>query len=142
MKNPVEDFKEAAERYCAWARAEWSSSDLSITLNLLTDVYSKARQLEGVEVNVSEYPTDFTVDVGPIKNFNHLISLFDPNDMEANPGVLIDDLIDTYKDLQLGLLLYESGEVDEAIWQWRDSYISHWGLHAVSAMKMLHDFVY
>jgi hypothetical protein len=55
-------------------------------------------------------------------------------------GDLVDDLLDIYKDVKEGLLAFESGERVLAAWHWRNTFGFHWGRHATSAIKALHDF--
>ena len=66
--------------------------------------------------------------------------VFDPWEMSEEPVVadLADDLRDIYLDLQMGLAALESSPWQEAAWIWRNSFCTHWGRHAVSALKVLH----
>ena len=48
-----------------------------------------------------------------------------------------DDLADIYRDLKEGLELYEAGHVAEALWEWSQSFNTHWGRHASSALHAL-----
>jgi hypothetical protein len=50
---------------------------------------------------------------------------------EAVAGSLSDDLLDVYRDVRRGLAFWESGHDASAIWEWRFSFESHWGDHAV-----------
>lgn len=65
--------------------------------------------------------------------FNPAPSLTD----ESCIGDVGDDLADTYKDVRAGLLLYESGQVVEALWHWSFLHRAHWGRHAVGALFAL-----
>lgn len=62
-------------------------------------------------------------------------------DNEAIHGSLADDIAEIYRDVQEGLVL--TGEKlalpQNAIWEWRTSFDSHWGHHAMSALKTIHD---
>ena len=49
----------------------------------------------------------------------------------------LDDLGDVYKDVRAGLVLYESGEPNEALWHWQYLHRIHWGRHAVGALFAL-----
>jgi hypothetical protein len=60
---------------------------------------------------------------------------------EAICGSLSDDLADIWRDIKPGLLELDSpGEasVDDVVWQWRFSFESHWGHHAVGCIAALH----
>ncbi|UXH79252.1 DUF5063 domain-containing protein [Roseateles amylovorans] len=63
----------------------------------------------------------------------------DPAAQEA-PGMgdLGDDLLDVYTDLKRGLVLFEAGMVDDALWHWSFLHRIHWGRHAVHALGALH----
>lgn len=53
-------------------------------------------------------------------------------------GHLTDDLGDIYRDISRGLILFDGGRVDEALWEWAFNFRIHWGKHATSAMRALH----
>ena len=71
-------------------------------------------------------------------------AVFEPMELEqpeAVGGSLTDDLADVWRDLKPGLALSDGGGtrmVSEAVWQWRFSFETHWGQHAVSAIAALH----
>ena len=69
------------------------------------------------------------------------IQVFDPTqDKEAIFGTLADDLADIYRDLKEGLVLNEthSAHPEDIIWTWRLLYYSHWGHHALDALRTIH----
>ncbi|KQV78337.1 hypothetical protein ASC87_12155 [Rhizobacter sp. Root1221] len=71
----------------------------------------------------------------------HYREFFDPDPTLEDPpcmGDVGDDLLDTYKDIKSGLLLFERGAVTEALWHWSFLHRVHWGRHAVGAMLALH----
>ena len=52
---------------------------------------------------------------------------------------LADDLADVYLEVKQGLELMAAGEPqDEVVWEWRFSFWSHWGEHAIEALRCLH----
>ena len=53
-------------------------------------------------------------------------------------GDLNDDLRDIARDLADGLALFDRGATSSAIWHWRFTFESHWGRHAVEAIRVLH----
>jgi hypothetical protein len=66
--------------------------------------------------------------------------VFDPYDAEEPvTGSLADDLADIYRDIKSGFLALDRGD-DEAdvIWEWRFSFGTHWGLHALRALYAIH----
>lgn len=60
-------------------------------------------------------------------------------DNQAINGSLADDIADIYRDLKSGLALKEKISSQNAIWEWRVGFDSHWGDHAMSALKTIHD---
>jgi hypothetical protein len=67
--------------------------------------------------------------------------VFDPDptlDEEPVVGDIGDDLLDTYKDIRAGLVLFDRGEANEALWHWAFLHRIHWGRHAVGAIYALH----
>lgn len=66
---------------------------------------------------------------------------FDPERGEPEPttGSLCDDLADIWKDLTAGLRAREARMTDnDVLWHWKSSFESHWGQHAVDALRVLH----
>lgn len=59
---------------------------------------------------------------------------------EPLTGDLADDLADVYRDLKPGLVLYEGGHIDEAVWHWNFHFNIHWGRHAAEALYAMHAF--
>jgi len=73
--------------------------------------------------------------------FNYYSSVFAPQVVppeEPVVGDLADDLADIYRDLSEGLALSDAGHLPEAEWTFLNSFQSHWGRHASSAIQALH----
>lgn len=67
--------------------------------------------------------------------------VFDPRtDNEAIHGSLADDIADIYRDLKYGIGLKETNKVPphEIIFGWRLAFYSHWGKHAIDALRTIH----
>jgi Domain of unknown function (DUF5063) len=68
--------------------------------------------------------------------------IYDPRtDEGAVSGSLADDIADIYQDLKDGIGLQETNEEvpgNEIIFAWRFGFTSHWGQHAVSALRTIH----
>jgi hypothetical protein len=60
----------------------------------------------------------------------------EPSDAEVT-GDLIDDFSDIYRDLQRGLVHWQSGMSGEALWEWRFNFQIHWAEHAMSALRAI-----
>ncbi|MFP4107288.1 MAG: DUF5063 domain-containing protein [Phycisphaerae bacterium] len=66
-------------------------------------------------------------------------------DLAHRMFTLADDIADIYNDLRYGLQLYwldNEAAVDDAAWQWRWSYESHWGEHMFRALQSMHEMIY
>ena len=67
--------------------------------------------------------------------------VFDPTkDREVIYGSLADDIADIYRDVKGGIVLYQTGlaSPDHIVWEWRFSFYSHWGHHAIDALRTIH----
>lgn len=144
MKNiVVDDFFHSAVHFCSIIENFDSNQvhdNLRALLVALLDLYSKALYLPEVEPEHGEV-TDIHISVPQI-NFNqydHYWEVFNPYDLEEPVGAsLSDDILDIYKDVKKGILLYEKYEHIEAIWEWKFGFELHWGSHAVDAIRALH----
>ena len=64
--------------------------------------------------------------------------VFDPYvDEERVAGSLSDDFLDIYQDLKRGLVAFDKGQHQAAVWEWRFHFDHHWGEHAVDALRAL-----
>lgn len=74
------------------------------------------------------------------ERFDTYWEVFDPYVDEAPvASSLSDDLMDVYFDVRRGLDLWESNAPrSAAIWEWRFHFDTHWGDHAVDALRALH----
>jgi hypothetical protein len=67
-------------------------------------------------------------------------TILDPFEEPSAPvgGLLSDDLLDIYGDLQPGLDRWLAGDTAIATWHWRNTFDTHWGTHATTALHALH----
>jgi hypothetical protein len=92
---------------------------------------------EGVEAGASpDEPTGWA----GFDAFEVYWEVFDPYVDEAPvAGSLSDDVLDVYRDVRRGLDLWDStAPLAAAIWEWRFHFDTHWGDHAVDALRALH----
>jgi hypothetical protein len=81
-----------------------------------------------------------------LERFSHLPvegywDVFDPlKETESLWNSLADDLADIYRDIKECLLLFDAGQVDEAVWQWRFNFLIHWGHHLTGAQRAIHRY--
>jgi hypothetical protein len=150
------DMREAAETYCSLVESSTTSDERVLASRLLTalgDAVSAAMRLPDVEPSGEESPLAVS-DAEWRARYQHLGRLtgswaghywetshpLAPDQAGAGVGVgdLVDDLTDVWRDLEDGLLALRAGSsTSDVEWQWRQDYWSHWGHHAVSAMRVL-----
>jgi hypothetical protein len=158
------NFVSAAMRYSELIESKVNDKDkwLEEVLAALSSLYSLAHKIPDVEYENERYGDQFDVTDDEWKAiFNKLgvvfgeqryyRAFFDPTEpMQSRDGSVIgdlaDDLADIYRDIVPGLRAWNTKDeafTNEAIFSWKDPlFTSHWGVHAVSAMRALHPLVY
>lgn len=151
MKNSASyssDFAEVARAYCSWCEASHSGYSDSQAIYWLSRLYAQALLLPKVDPENEEglpaLPPEALAEA--VKNLDvfagrHYRQVFNPDPLGAEDPVMGDvgdDLLDTYKDVRAGLVLFDSGEIKEALWHWSFLHRIHWGRHVVGAMHALH----
>ena len=144
--SAINTFAEIARGFCA--SCENSAVSDTQAASWLCQLYSAALELPEVGPENSEGLPDLpSVLLERAKNnlasFNgrYYREYFNPDSSlndESVVGDIADDLLDTYKDIRAGLLLFERGEATEALWHWAFLHRIHWGRHAVGAIFALH----
>ena len=151
MKNPsVTEFQSAAEEFC-----EIAASDGPLTKNVLWSFRALLLRLifHIPAVESRQHSSDFdgnrisAEEFGRAAKrfgelpFNFYRVVFDPHDFDAEDepvtGMLADDLADIYRDLAQGLDNAKRGHLDDACFDWAQSYRFHWARHAVNALAAL-----
>ena len=147
--DPIARFAAAAERWCAWAETppevvEW---EVETAIRLLLELVARALDLPDVDVEDDdddpERPDDEAYAalrrrfaVLPVG----LYGTIDPDDVAGEQhlvGDVIDDVSDVWRDVRQGLDAHREGKRDEACWIWKFTFRSHWGEHAVEALRVL-----
>lgn len=135
-------FADAARRYLAYIDQAALLDDgerLRRARLHLSDLIHRASQLpegnaDGPDLPNEARPTEWR-SFGEVDEY---FTVFDPYVEEPLvTGSLSDDLLDVYRDLHRGLSLYDSGQVDAAVWEWKFHFDHHWGYHAVDALRAL-----
>ena len=111
--------------------------DLQVSI---LDLYTRAISLPEVEPIESKVPT-YKIEIPQInfKQWDEYWIIFDPFHNEKPVGCsLADDVLDIYRDVKEGLILYQRNEKRRAIWDWKLNFEIHWGNHAVNAIRALH----
>ena len=142
------DFAEVARAFCSWCEATPSEHSDSQAAYWFSRLYAQALLLPLTEPEnesgLPELPAKAlamaTKNLAAFSGRYYRV-VFDPDPLlEEEPvtGDIGDDLLDTYKDLRAGLVLFDLGETKEALWHWSFLHRIHWGRHVVGAMYALH----
>jgi hypothetical protein len=147
--NTTTSFVDIARGFCSWCEgASLPTAHEVAAAGWLSSLYAAALVLPKVGGENSDgLPAIPPVLLERAKcnlacfNGYHYREYFDPDpslDEESVLGDVGDDLLDTYKDIRAGLLLFDAGQTAEALWHWSFLHKIHWGRHAVGAMFALH----
>ena len=141
-------FSEVAKEFCDWAGSpdthELDLRDILVRLSYLNLIILETQQLEFGEnipdVSVSDAEWNRVYAKFSALPLKHYSITFNPGDLEEAPvtGDLADDLADIYRDIKSGLFLHEAGHTVEAIWDWKQTYMTHWGRHITSAIHAIY----
>jgi hypothetical protein len=138
----AEDFYFSAADFCKVIENTHfiNESNLIKLLRSLLELYSKALFLPEVETENNEVSAcDLPIPKIDFGNYDLYWEVFDPYHFEEPVGAsLADDILDIYKDVKNGIILYEKNDHIEAVSEWKSSFDIHWGNHAVDAIRALH----
>jgi hypothetical protein len=155
MNDPISEFTVQARDYCALiedgpAPNSWMFAQACLMQLLL--LYQLALQLPHAGPDSDdllpriEYETWNLVREKIAKRLarDYYWAVFEPLEQElpeAIAGSLSDDLADIWRDLKPGLDVIDAGTTtspNDLAWEWRVSFETHWGAHAVGAIAALH----
>ncbi|XKE95109.1 DUF5063 domain-containing protein [Metaplanococcus flavidus] len=143
QSQEVEAFRVVATAYCDFidsCRIFKDEESFRNLLRIISQMYTNALDLPEVEFeNENWIDVDFPLPEVDVKHHNVYTEIFDPyHDETPMNGSLDDDIIGIYSDIKKGLILFERGHDDEAVWEWRFGLEVPWGEHATSAIRALH----
>ncbi|MBX3192596.1 MAG: DUF5063 domain-containing protein [Labilithrix sp.] len=108
---------------------------------VLLPLYAAATELPRSETGTESVAPSFPVpETWPgFAEHDDYWEVFNPYE-HAKPvaGWLSDDVLDVYRDVRSGLWFWEKNAIADAVWEWRFSFESHWGDHAIDALRALH----
>ncbi|HKF48852.1 MAG TPA: DUF5063 domain-containing protein [Terracidiphilus sp.] len=91
-----------------------------------------------VEQSHAKWKLRYSLLTEKLEDWDLYREVFNPvSDAEVVYGSLADDLADIYRDLSEPLN-ETSTPPEDRIWAWRFSFRSHWGQHAVDALRAIH----
>lgn len=151
LTEQVERFAETARTFCAWATSGQSTESNAVVAaaqavsNLLAAGFALGpeagepakgevapEQLSRVAETAAALPFQYYSEV-----FNNLIVPLE----EPVVGDIVDDSLDIYRDISIGLALFDQGKKIEAADHWRFWFLHHWGEHATSVIRALWSYV-
>jgi hypothetical protein len=150
-------FADLAKEYCGWVEGEPETAEHEhyLAVHYLARLYSAGLEIPLVEPVGDFDEPEFTQDDYQrihkrfaVLPFQYYYEVFNPFDIfaektaEPEMGDVCDDLTDIYGDLKRGLILWEKGERENAVFIWNTNFGIHWGRHATSALRALHCFEY
>lgn len=157
----IQRFVNSANQFCELLEVLPSDADgwIEQILIALSDLYSSAHHLpdneisegaldaESYEVNDNEWTVILDRVASILGKQRYYWEYFDPSepiDADNDPvvGDLADDLSDIYRDIKPGLRAWDivdDKSLAEVVFDWKyPNFGSHWGDHALSAMRVLH----
>ena len=150
------EFLLKARQYCAFVESTTTAKEefLRETQGLLLNLYQLATILPWTTLNYDvdfneqlsneEYEKTLTAIAEKIGSNRFYWEVFDPTkqeDTEAVAGDLVDDLGDIYRDLKYNLMIFDIGTMasqESAMWDFKFGFETHWGRHAIGALKTIH----
>lgn len=91
-----------------------------------------------------ELPAEFPRKIAsklPVNAYSHVFDPLKDQQGDALSARLDDDLEDIYRDLKHGLVFYDSGKYQDALWYWHDFYYVHWGRHLSHAQTAIWQYL-
>ena len=106
-------------------------------------IYLAAFQLPNVESDTTyTAQKEFHTASAKFGNLDLYWEVFNPYEQtEPVAGLLTDDIFSIREDLSGGCRLYEMGFINDALWQWRFDFRSHWSFHAADAIRAINQII-
>lgn len=79
--------------------------------------------------------------IGERRFYWHIFDPTDKNDKEPVCGDLVDDIGDIYKDIKYSILIFNLNQPEckeNAVWQFKFDFESHWADHCINALNAIH----
>ncbi|MBL8266663.1 MAG: DUF5063 domain-containing protein [Steroidobacter sp.] len=153
-ENTIDRFAMEARAFCTWARGDDGVVlDVRSALVRVVALYNAAILLphpwnerlssELAEAETPKAELELVLRRASALPLQFYSEIFDPFERSPEPvtGHITDDIGDIYSDVARGLVLYERGQHDEALWEWGFNLKIHWGAHATGAIRALHAYL-
>ncbi|MFT8317259.1 MAG: DUF5063 domain-containing protein [Sporolactobacillus sp.] len=149
MKDRANSFYKTAESFYKFVDSLEKCNSDSVYEDLLKKLLSVYR--EGLYLPQVDFDTDIKYPKSrkilcpkiDIMKYDTYWEVFNSYHFEQPiQGSLVDDIKNIYIELKKGEYYYQRQQFSEAIWQWKFGFETHWGLHAIEAIRALHSLVY
>jgi hypothetical protein len=151
----LDHFANEARIFCRWATGvDGEPMEAPEALRRVSSLYAAALDLpvpftQGMSEDIAEVeppPGSIRVVAAraselPLQTYWEVFDPIATLREELVAGSIVDDLGDIYRDVARGLVLFESGDRDEALWEWAFNFRVHWGEHAAGALRALHCYL-
>jgi hypothetical protein len=153
-------YYQAAVDFCAFIEQKESCMPVDFLLATrpyLVRLYDTASALPWVELQSNkDYEEKLTVDtfhaalssiaerLGEARYYWHVFDPLDDLDITPVCGDLFDDLGDIYKDIKYALMIFHLGQEEcqqNALWQFKCDFNTHWDQHCVNALSAIHFYL-
>jgi hypothetical protein len=142
VTQEIADFAERARRYCRFVEGAASLSldeRLRVARELLAELVQAGCRVplgepDGPEADRVQPPPGWP-GFGEVEIYWEVFDPYEEAPLVA--GSLSDDVLDVYCDVRRGLQLFDEGHLASAAFEWRLHFDSHWGDHAVDALRAL-----
>ena len=154
MPHVGDAFSLIARRYCELIDgrgAQDPDAFLSLASACLLELAAAAQRLPPVEGDDlgavpdrmnddawAELCRSLTEQLGERNGYWHVHDPASASEHEPCRRSLADDLGDIFRDVSRGLVAWDLQRLDQAAWEWRFGYWSHWGAHAMGALAAIH----
>lgn len=146
-------FLDLAKEFCSWVEASPAPKieEIRRAIRLLAKFYHQALVLSpkdpgrDIEIdNPSSLDSEKLLERFGGFPFQNYWEFYFPSKLENGEpcmGDFIVDMIEIYGGLKEGLFLHQKGYPKEAFWKWKNSFRTHLGRHALSALHALHGYM-
>lgn len=152
----VKQFVDCARKFCTLVENcnDFELSDFEEkSLSLLSKLYHLAIELPFPALVNDDLQIDSVTvkqrkkiysEINDLFGKNHIYKMiYDPdqNDDEIVHAMLGDDFSDIYSDVKNSLVIFDKNDtnsINEAVWQWKNDFMSHWGSHALNIISTIH----
>lgn len=142
MNTLVREYYELVRRYCSLVEGlVITRENTEELMSILLQLYEKSLHLPNLDVkgvNVECFKGLLKLTIEVPDSYWEVYNPFAEDEDGLVCGTICDDINDIYNDLMQGVAEYEAGEINDAVFHWKEGASGHWGNHAVSLIRALH----